>query len=265
MLNLASFGGYVPQGLDAYTIITNAGGSAITGTFVAGAGVDNYAPGTPLLEGADLSDDFLGTGRTAILTYQGGPNGDSVVISVSAGSQLRYNGGSGTNNFLLEQNSSTQNFDLYDNGNLVVSQPIALTSAIMINVGQANDAALTVDYGGGYFTNKITFDGGTGSGTIAKTLTFMDSPATLPITSESFTYLGPQQGDIQLGAEPIAYSDLAEVADAASITAANVSFTLPANALAAFGDDSVPATGCRSFRPIAAASPRPSSPIRRRR
>lgn len=229
VLNLATVGGYIPQGDDVYTIILNTAGATINGKLVAGTGIDNFARGTLLPEGADLSDNFMNTGRTATLTYQYGPNSDSVAIEISAGQEFRYAGSAGSHNFLLKQNSLTQNFELYDNNTLVATAPIALTTAIFINVGQANDSALTIDFGGGAFTNKVTFDGGTGSGTLAKTLTIENSAATSAFTSESFTYSGSQSGSIQLDTQAIGYSDLAALADAGGISVANVTVTLPAS------------------------------------
>ncbi len=244
VLNLAMVGGYIPSGGDVYTIIVNNAGSTVSGEFVAGAGIDNFAPGTLLAQGADLSDNFMGTGRTAILVYNYGPDGNSVAVEVSAGGQFRYNNpGPGTHNFLLKENAATGNFELYDTTVSttvpVATQTIALTTVIDVNLSpaQPDDAALTIDYGGGLFTNKVIFDGGTGSGTLAKTLTFENSSATTAFTSETFTCTGPQSGNILLDVQPVDYYDLASIADAASITAANVAFTLPAATQATFGDD----------------------------
>lgn len=226
VLNLATIDGYVPQGGDNYTIILNNTGNPINEELAAGAGIDNFAQGAALPEGADFSDNFLNTGRTATLTYLGGGD-NSVAIGVSYGQEFRYAGGAGPNKFLLKQN--TQNFELYDNNVLVATAPIVSTTAIFINVGQANDSALTIDFGGGAFTNKVTFDGGTGSGSLAKTLTIENSAATSAFTSESFTYSGSQSGSIQLDTQAIGYSDLAALADAGGISVAIVTVTLPAS------------------------------------
>ncbi len=81
-LNLNQFNGYNPQPGDQYVLISNTGGSAVSGTFVAGAGI-NLSAGTPLPEGTLLSSNFLGSGNVAYITYQGG-NGASVAIIVKA-------------------------------------------------------------------------------------------------------------------------------------------------------------------------------------
>ncbi len=223
---------YTPSPGDVYTIIANNGGSAINGTFVAGAGIDNFAPGASLPEGADLSDDFMGTGRTATLTYQAGPNHGSVAIEISLGGQFRYAPATGSHNFLLKEVGA--NFDLYDTTVSatvpVATQAILLTSTIDINIGRADDAALTIDYSGGAFTNKVIFDGGTGSGAaLHHTLTLENGV----FGTETFSYTGAHAGNVELDGGPVIYSDLSTVSGAATITAtasaANVSFILPAS------------------------------------
>ena len=57
--------GYTPQVGDSFTLLTAGAGSSVTGTF---AGLD---------EGATFSQD----GFTFQITYQGGPNGNSVVLT----------------------------------------------------------------------------------------------------------------------------------------------------------------------------------------
>ncbi|OWK45590.1 Ig-like domain repeat protein [Fimbriiglobus ruber] len=66
-LNLSPGGGYVPFGGESYTLVTRTGG---TGTFA----------GLP--EGATLPN-FLGSGLTATITYQGG-TGHDIVVQVAA-------------------------------------------------------------------------------------------------------------------------------------------------------------------------------------
>ncbi|WP_232530116.1 Calx-beta domain-containing protein [Rosistilla oblonga] len=63
-LNVAGLTGYIPSGDQRYTIIQRTGGA---GTF----------DGLP--EGATISSDFLGSGRPASITYQGG-DGDDVEL-----------------------------------------------------------------------------------------------------------------------------------------------------------------------------------------
>jgi uncharacterized repeat protein (TIGR01451 family) len=81
-LNLLSSASYRPQVGDTYILINNAGPSTVSGTFVAGAGIDAVPAGTPLPEGTLLSANFLGTGLPATITYKAGNNNDSVAIVV---------------------------------------------------------------------------------------------------------------------------------------------------------------------------------------
>ncbi len=69
-LNMTSFGGYSPVGGDSYVVINNDGADAVSGTF------------NGLAEGATISTNFLGSGETATITYQGGTGANDVVINV---------------------------------------------------------------------------------------------------------------------------------------------------------------------------------------
>src|SRR5262249_35212763 len=88
-LNLTSFGGYVPQSGDIYILIANDGIDAVTGTFVAGTGIDAVAAGTALAEGALLSTNFLGSGLSATITYMGGDSND-VQITLAQTTVIAY-------------------------------------------------------------------------------------------------------------------------------------------------------------------------------
>ena len=84
VLNLTDLNGYTPQLGDQYVIIANAGTGAIAGdgTFVAGEGMNAVPANTVLTQGEIISNSFLGSGYEAVINYQGGPNGNSVVIDV---------------------------------------------------------------------------------------------------------------------------------------------------------------------------------------
>ncbi len=79
-LNLSSFDSYVPQSGDDYVLISNDGSDAVSGTFVAGTGIDAVSSGTALPEGLVLSSNFLGSGLTATITYKGGDGNDVAII-----------------------------------------------------------------------------------------------------------------------------------------------------------------------------------------
>ena len=67
-LNLSAFGGFTPSGTDQHVIVNNDGTDPVSGTFAG------------LLEGATVSN-FLVPNRDAVISYQGGPGGNDVVIS----------------------------------------------------------------------------------------------------------------------------------------------------------------------------------------
>ncbi|MCK5146261.1 T9SS type A sorting domain-containing protein, partial [bacterium] len=68
--NTSSYGGYTPSNGATYTIISN-GSGAVSGTF------------KNLAEGAIVSNDFLGSGIPASISYIGG-DGNDVVLTVDA-------------------------------------------------------------------------------------------------------------------------------------------------------------------------------------
>src|SRR5207247_2502967 len=77
ILNITAAGTPTINPGDKFILIKDA---SVTGTFVAGTGIDAVAPGTPLAEGALLSNNFLGTGQKAFLTYQGGDGNDVAIL-----------------------------------------------------------------------------------------------------------------------------------------------------------------------------------------
>lgn len=84
VLNLSKVGTPTLSGGDTLVLINNDGtADAITGTFVAGTGVDAVAAGTKLDEGAVVSNNFLGSGLQATITYTGG-DGNDVGLKVQA-------------------------------------------------------------------------------------------------------------------------------------------------------------------------------------
>ncbi len=96
-LNLAAFDAglgpnYVPQPNAFFIIIQNDGSLdavTLTNPLKAGIGSD-LALGTNLPEGAVISTNFLGSGLTAVITYQGG-DGNDVVLEVEKGVVMTTN------------------------------------------------------------------------------------------------------------------------------------------------------------------------------
>jgi hypothetical protein len=148
---------------------------------------------------------------------------------VAARSPLNYtaDSGSGVHTFVLKENPATGNFDLRDNGNLVFTQPVALTTAVNIDAdpavpgdpGASVDSSLTIDYGGGKFPNPVTFDGGPGGGT--HTLTFANGT----FTNETSNYTGAGAGSVTLDGQKVSFSATSALAN--STGAANDTFNLP--------------------------------------
>jgi autotransporter-associated beta strand protein len=152
-LNAASLGGYTPHAGDDFVILSNDGNDAVTSTFAG------------LAEGAVLSSNFLGSGLTARITYQGGDGNDVAIVVDGA---VNYSG----NGLRLRQSGTTpENLQVYNGATLIDSRPLASVQAgvNLVGVGSSLNAA-TIDYttttGGGPFTiaGGITFTGGTGAG-----------------------------------------------------------------------------------------------------
>lgn len=79
-LNLTTQAGYSPQVGDSLLLIENDGTESVVGTFVSGTG-STLPVNTPLPEGAVVTTDFVGTGLTAAISYQGG-SGNDVTLTV---------------------------------------------------------------------------------------------------------------------------------------------------------------------------------------
>ncbi len=243
-LNVDALGGFVPT-IGAFIIVNNSAPSAqpINGEFVAGAGIDNIPAGTPLAEGALLSTNFLGSGLFALMTYQAGPNNDSAAILTVLSQPMTYVGTAATNNFLLIQVGAF--LDLYDNAVLVKSQRLVAVSSVNIGVAAGDDAALTIDYSGGQFTKAVTFDGGsTGPGVLAHTLTLQNGSA----GTQTFTYTGPESGNVAIDIQTAAFTDVTSIADTTPEN--NLVVNLPSGANASLQDDAVPANGISEIAPI---------------
>jgi len=243
-LNLTSLAGFHPVAGDQYTIVNNNGSSAqpVTGTFLAGAGINGVPVGTVLTEGMILSTNFLNSGNLASITYQGGVNHKSVVIVVMTNGPLSYTGTSATNpnNFLVVEDGG--NIDIYDNTVLVQQRLAQVTTSINIGVNAGLDATLTIDYSGGLFTNPVNFDGGTGNA-ITHTITLENDA----FTNESYTYTNANTATVNLDGRVISVSHIASITD--SLTVANLTFNLPTAAQAVLQDSGAANDGSSQLAP----------------
>ena len=79
-LNLLSHEAFTPKVGETFSIVTNDGVDAVTGTFVSGAG-SHLTAGVVLTEGSVVSTDFLGSGLSAKISYSG-RTGNDVVLTV---------------------------------------------------------------------------------------------------------------------------------------------------------------------------------------
>ena len=126
----------------------------------------------------------------------------------------------GSNNYLLQQGSGDLN--LYDNGALVASDPISQVTAV--NIGGQTDNALTIDYTGMTTNIAVTFDGGSGDGSLlAHTLTLENGS----FTNETYTYSGTGSGGISLDGQSVTYSDLTSSSNTTTVT--NLALDLPSS------------------------------------
>ena len=129
------------------------------------------------------------------------------LIPALAGGSLTYNAPSGTNNFRLVLSGA--NLDLYDNGNLVASQPVNQTLSVTISGG--TDNTLLVDYSGGVFSQPVTFDGG--SGTAVHTLTLNGGT----FSNDTYAPTSATAGTMLLGSQTITFTDVNSVIDLDSV------------------------------------------------
>ena len=173
---------------------------------------------TPASYSQDFHDVTTGDGDNG--TYSAGPGYDldtgigtpiaSTLLPDLAGvtlGPLVYTAASGTNNIRLVQSGA--NLDLYDNGTLEVTKPVAQISIVQISGG--TDNTLELDYSGGIFSVPVTFDGGSGSGVHSVTLeggTF---------TNDTFTPTSATAGTILVGSQTITFTHVNSVIDLDSV------------------------------------------------
>jgi hypothetical protein len=113
---------------------------------------------------------------------------------------------------VLEQAGSS--LDIYDNGTLVTSHPVASTSSVVISGGDASGTiSLTIDYSGGQFAIPVSFNGGTGGGT--HTLNIQNGSFSKEVETPTSANSGTIQFD---GNPPISYSHVTTVDDTATVT-----------------------------------------------
>ena len=145
-----------------------------------------------------------------------------------SGATLTING-TNANNVLTVKEDGSGNVTYKLDGDPAVQIPAA--TAIIFNAGDG-DGQLVVDYSptvtmGGFFTNAITYNGGTQTTTGGDTLTFNANGATV-ITSVVHTFTNASDGTVTVtdnaaATNVITYTGLEPIAD--NINAANRTFT----------------------------------------
>jgi hypothetical protein len=109
----------------------------------------------------------LQTGNPLAVRYQPFRVSPTAPLTYNADNGLMSANGDLHHLFILGQSGG--NFVLYDNtqsGQVVFSQPMAQTTTIKIGADPNGvDSWLIIDFNAGTFTNAVTFNGGTGSGT----------------------------------------------------------------------------------------------------
>ncbi len=175
VLNLAAFS-YTPKNTDTYVILGNGGGSAVSGTFVGGAGIDSSLGGKPLAEGTVLSGNFLGSGLTAVITYQAGSGHDSVAIVVSNATAS------------LAASATTDVPSVPEGG--VGNQTVKYTYKVT-NTSTAGNEAVTVsaisDKSGSLLSAFETANGGSATIAVGASVTF-SVPEPVPTQNAGTTY-----------------------------------------------------------------------------
>ena len=220
-LSVASFGGYMPVAGDAYVIINNDGNDPVTGTFAG------------LAEGAVISNDFLGSGLTAVITYAGG-DGNDVAIVVSG--DVEYTGdGTGEEFELRRVAIGSGIIQLLRNGVVVDARPVGAVGSYTINAGGGDDS-LFVNYGasGGVFSFPITFNGEGETGPAGDSLQVGGGSA----TTVTHTFVSESSGNIDIDGRLINYTGLEPIID--NMVAANRVFTFTGGAeVVTLSDDGV--------------------------
>ena len=150
----------------------------------------------------------------------GTPAANNLVPALADVNQLLYMAPSGTNSFLLQ--ASAGNLNLYNNNNLVASNPLSQTTSVFIAGAQNN--SLAIDTTGLPANLAVTFDGG--PGTLAHSLTIQNNS----FTNESYTYTGANSGTIALDGLTVGFTHV--TASANTTTGANFTFNLPSGAQA---------------------------------
>jgi hypothetical protein len=169
-VDLVLSGSHPPVLGQTFTIISNDGADAITGTF------------NGLAENAAITN-FLGSGLWAKITYVGGTGNDVLLtvvpaaatdVSLVSGNLVITDVDTVTNDTLtLSVNGA--NYRIHDpnntlyagvgatqiDANTVEMNIASVTGNIQVNTGGGNDT-LTVDYSGGSFSDAIAYDGGAG-------------------------------------------------------------------------------------------------------
>src|SRR5262249_31915442 len=233
--NITAFRNVTINPRDEVIIIDNDGNDAVSGTFVAGTGV-NATAGTPLPEGALLSNNFLGSNQSAFITYQGGDGNDVAIIIQGPANFNGTNGGD-----MLEIRRVTGGgadlIQFLNNGTVVDSRPFASVDNITVNGLGGNDT-LTVNLNctGGIFHPPVTFHGGNAT-TASGNDTLVVQGGTFALGISNYTGTGPahngtltfdQDGNLTTTADQstISYDGLAPM-DISNVTIANLTLVLP--------------------------------------
>ncbi len=160
-LDLSTGAGFLPTVSDEYVLLNNNTSTPITGTFVAGTG-STLAPGTPLTEGTVISTNFFGIGLPATITYQAGPNHDSVAIIVQPDILVNV-----SNPSLSITNGGPVSYSLnyFDYGSDFKLSTLSIANVHLITTGTAF-GVLNFDTGTGA-TRTITITNIQGNGSLA--------------------------------------------------------------------------------------------------
>lgn len=196
---------YLPAENDAYILIFNDGSDPVTGTF----------SGFP--EGAIVSQDFLGSGLTARVTYAGGDGNDVAIVVDGALPAIRDHDGE-ADHFTLRLDGTGRNIEILNGSTVIHSRPIAGVTGVVTFEGEVGqDDTLTVDFSRG---NPIPSGGiafTAGPGELEGLILTGGSADTV-----AHTFTHPGAGSVNVDGSLVSYSGLTQITD--QLTAANRHF-----------------------------------------
>ncbi|MBL9151358.1 MAG: right-handed parallel beta-helix repeat-containing protein, partial [Verrucomicrobiales bacterium] len=206
-LSVAPTGSPVINDNDVFLIIANDGVDAVSGTFAG------------LTEGAVVSTDFLGTGKTAWITYAGGDGND---VEIHVGGPITVDATPGDDDIVLRLNATTGWLEVVVNGIITETRPTAGVGLITVNGTDGNDI-LTLDFSeGSPIPANLVFNGGNPNAGPGDALRILGTGTESMVYNPSNTTFG--NGALTIDGQTVTFTGL-EPIDAVGL--GSVSLVLP--------------------------------------